>query len=582
MDENRLKALLGKLVLDANVRGLIQNKRDHAARALLEKVLGPMPDEVKRTFGINADDDRDFYAMHPELKDAARRATWSQENDENEDELVLHDPAERSDEMTETAQKAKEKEFKQVEVVHQGEQIILPKGMGLKQARMWLERKEVEQEQEIAIDEVVESFPMEGAYAFAKAISRKYGFSALVPTPGFFGPNPPVMIGIETGLNDKGTPIQAQVPWGRVEIPGIAGYLETGVTMKDNRLLFRIGGAVKQKHKEDIKELANLTRQIVKEESIYRGKAIRVQFEEDPRKFNVRDCPKFIHTSNTRPDELIFSEDVKRAVNTSLFTPIERTAFCREHQVPLKRGILLEGPFGTGKTLTAYVAAKKCVENNWTFIYLSTVKDLKTAIHFAKAYQPAVIFAEDVDRVMDGNRDEKMDDILNTIDGVDTKGMELIVVLTTNNVSRIEPAMMRPGRLDAVIPVKAPDAVACIKLVELYARGRLDTNDNYDIVGRKLAGQIPAVIREVVERSKLAAISRLQEGEQLRLRATDLEFATDEMLRHIELMTPKPEDTRSPVEKAAETLGNLVANGLGATKPSTNGKAHATSTSAAS
>jgi transitional endoplasmic reticulum ATPase len=459
--------------------------------------------------------------------------------------------------------------FKNVEIVREGDQITIPAEMSLKAARIWLERKEVEEEQEIAIDEIIEAFPLEGAYAFAKAIARKYGFSALVPTPGFFGSSPPVMIGVDTGVNET-----SQVPWGRVEIPNLAGYLETGTTTKDNRLLFRIGGEVKQKHKHAVKELANLTRQIVRDESIYRGKAIRVQFETDPRKFNPRDCPKFIDTSEVRVEELIFSDDVKKAVNTSLFTPIEHTANCRKYRIPLKRGILLEGPFGTGKTLTAYVAAKKCVEQKWTFIYLGKVEDLKTAIHFAKSYQPAVIFAEDIDRVMvEGERKENdtVNDILNTIDGVDTKGMELIVCLTTNHVDHIEPAMMRPGRLDAVISVRAPDQKASVDLVKLYSRGRLDNNGDYTVVGEKLSGQIPAVIREVVERSKLAAVSRLLPGEELLLVAGDLEFAADEMLNHLRLMTPKPEDARSDVEKAADTLGKHVAGAFIA-KPGSNGK----------
>lgn len=473
------------------------------------------------------------------------------------------------------SKQADEKEdakFKNVEIVREGNQIIVPEGMSLKKARIWLERKEVEEEQEIAIDEIIEAFPMEGAFAFAKAISRKYGFAALVPTPGFFGPNPPVMIGVDTGVAET-----QQVPWGRIEIPNIAGYLETGITVKNNRMLFSIGGEVKQKHKGEIKDLANLTRKIVFEESIYRGKAIRVQFETDPRKFNPRDCPKFIDVRQVKEDELIFSDDVRKAVSTSLFTPIEHTDNCRKYQIPLKRGILLEGPFGTGKTLTAYVAAKKCAANGWTFIYLSKVEDLKTAIHFAKSYQPAVIFAEDIDRVMvEGERksNDTVNDILNTIDGVDTKGMELIVCLTTNHVEHIEPAMMRPGRLDAVISVRAPDQRASIALVELYARGRLDQSDKYEVVGEKLKGQIPAVIREVVERSKLAAVGRLSKGEELKLRASDLEFAAEEMLNHLRLMTPKPEDERSDFEKGADTLGKHIVSALAKSPP--NGKGHDT------
>lgn len=463
-----------------------------------------------------------------------------------------------------------EEKYKDVEVLRTGHKIIVPEDMPLKMARIWLERREVEEEQEIAIDEIIEAFPLEGAFAFAKAISRTYGFSALVPTPGFFVDNPPVMIGVDVDVDKT-----EQVPWGRVQIPNISGYLETGITVKDNRMLFRIGGEVKQKNKGAVKALAELTREIVAKESIYRGKAIRVQFEEDPRKFNPRDCPKFIDTRQVRVEELIFSEAVKKMVTTSLFTPIEHTAACREYKIPLKRGILLEGPFGTGKTLTAYVAAKKCVEQNWTFIYLSKVEDLNTAIHFAKSYQPCVIFAEDIDRVMvEGERHENaaVNNILNTIDGVDTKGMELIVCLTTNHVEHIEPAMMRPGRLDAVISVRAPDDKASLDLVRLYARGRLDNSQDFTLVGTKLSGQIPAVIREVVERSKLAAVSRLAPGEKLLLQASDLEFAADEMLNHLRLMTPRPEDARSDVEKAADSLGQHLAGALTPKPNHNNGK----------
>jgi transitional endoplasmic reticulum ATPase len=140
--------------------------------------------------------------------------------------------------------------------------------------------------------------------------------------------------------------------------------------------------------------------------------------------------------------------------------------------------------------------------------------------------------------------------------------MELIVCLTTNHVDHIEPAMMRPGRLDAVISVKAPDAVASVNLVKLYARGRLDPQDDFARVGEKLSGQIPAVIREVVERSKLAAVRRLKPNEELALRASDLEYAADEMLNHLRLMTPKPEDTRSKQERAAEVLGKHLVEAL--------------------
>jgi ATPase family protein associated with various cellular activities (AAA) len=463
-----------------------------------------------------------------------------------------------------------ELKFKTVGLVREGTQIIIPPDMTIRESIIWLTRLEAEDELEVAVDEEVEAFPLEGAFAFAKAISRTYGFAGLVPTPGWFGMKiPPTLVSVEVGINQT-----EQVPWGRVEIPDIAGYLETGMCEKDGRWIFKISGVIQQKSKQAVKTLAALTRELVRTESIYRGHAIRVAFpakaqsdDEEDEEFNPRECPKFVDTSAFRADELIFPNDVEQEVVTSLFTPIEHTQRCRNYEIPLKRGILLEGDYGVGKTLAANVAARKCVENGWTAIYINRAADLESAIHFARSYQPALIFAEDIDRAMEGERDEDMDAILNKIDGVDTKGMELIVCLTTNKVQNIEVSMLRPGRLDAVISIKPPDAEASLRLVRLYARGLLNDLDDFTAVGRKLAGNKPAVIREIVERSKLASIARLPPESPLQLSAADLAFAADQMANHLRLMTPKTVDDRPEIVKAADVLGKHVA---GAMRP-TNG-----------
>lgn len=448
-------------------------------------------------------------------------------------------------------QDGKKTEQTHVEIVRKGEQIIVPPTISLKDARTWLERQEKAEEQPFAVHETINAFPLEGALAFAKAVSRKYGFSQMVPTPGWFT-RPPYMIGVPIDIDKT-----EMVPWGRIEIPNIEGYLETGFSFEDGRFLFTIEGTIKHKNKHDVEALVTLTREIAKDESIYKGKAIRISFPKDDEDLNPGKGPTFISVKNVVEEELIFSKETDQRVRKNIFTPVEKTDFCRKEEVPLKRGILLAGPFGVGKTLTAYVMAKKCIENGWTFLYLSDVRDLKSAIHFARSYAPAVIFAEDIDSMMakDKNRSEEVDEILNTIDGVDTKGQEVMIIVTTNHAEAIEPALMRPGRIDVIVPIEAPDTEAVLRLVKLYARGTLAPNQNFAELGKKLAGRIPAVIREVVERSKLAAITRLPNGATLSITAGDLELAADEMIDHLEYIKPKPVDTRSDLEKAADSLG---------------------------
>jgi len=459
--------------------------------------------------------------------------------------------------MTDTQTQTQDK---QVDVLHASDatqkQIVLPAGMDYRDAMKWLERKNEEQSRKVSINETLDAYPLDGALALHKAMARKYGWTHLIPTPSFFGENPPAMIGVRVGAGQNDV---VQVAWGRMEIPGVSGYIETGFTFEGLQPKFVINGVVRRKHEGEVAELAQEARKILRAESIYRGKALRVKFVSKDEANSLEDFnPKFIDISGVREDELIFPEETRELISTNLFTPIEKTELCRKHKIPLKRGVLLAGPYGVGKTLTANVAAKKCVENKWTFIYLETVTDLQQAIHFARLYSPAVIFAEDIDQLVrqDRKRDDVINGVLNTIDGVDTKSSEIVVALTTNHVDQVSKAMLRPGRLDAVIHVPPPDMDAAMRLVRLYARDLLDPSEDLTIVGQELSGRIPAVIREVVERSKLGALSRSNGTEALRVTSRDLVLSARGMLAHLELLAPKEEDKRSDVEKAAAVQAN--------------------------
>lgn len=434
-----------------------------------------------------------------------------------------------------------------VAIIRKGEQIVVPPGMPYSEAITWLSRQMEEENREYDFEHDLDAFPLEGAFALSEVLRERYGF---------FQAKVPFTIDIDVDVNKT-----APVPWAQFSIPNMDGTIVPKIVFKDNRLQFAICGTAKQRHREQIDTIVKLTREKLTNNSIYRGHAIKVKFENDPSKFNPRDCPKFLDVSKTDARGLVFSESLARIVQCNLFTPVEKTEQCRQYKVPLKRGILLEGTYGCGKTLTAYVAARKCVENGWTFIYLESVAQLAQAIAFSKQYQPCMIFAEDIDRVVAGERSVSMDQILNTIDGIDTKQTETIVVLTTNDVDCINKAMLRPGRIDVVISVVPPDAGAVVQLIELYSNGLLAQGEDFSTTGKLLEGRIPAVIREVVERSKLAAITRIAPGEELTLRAVDLETAAETMVQHLELLE-EDDDESTESERLMEILGEKLASAI--------------------
>lgn len=428
-----------------------------------------------------------------------------------------------------------------IDVKRHGEHIILPArpdAMTYDRAISTLERIRDEEEQEVAINEAIDAFPKDGAVAFQRAMQQKFGWVNAVPTPSFFGSNPPTTIDVEIGPDER-----MSVIWGRFNIPAVDGYVQCDAYPTAQGPRFRITGKVKRKHHPLIVELAELTRKYANDHSIYRGKAISMVVDTDG-DIDWHDGIRFIDLRKIDRNELIFSAATEQQIRTSLWTPIMRTAECRAHKIPLKRGVLLEGPYGTGKTMTSRATAILAQEHGWTFLTISRVSGLSQALHFARKFQPCVIFAEDIDRAIEGDRRTvAIDDILNVIDGIGSQNTEIMVVLTTNHIERINRAMIRPGRLDAIVSVTPPDQEAARKLVRLYGRTLIAANDSLDAASAALAGQIPAMIRECVERAKLYAIGRNDSGAKLEVTDQDIVAAAEGMAAHMRLLA-------SPVEKS--------------------------------
>lgn len=396
------------------------------------------------------------------------------------------------------------------EVVQHGEKLILPSGMSPDAAIDILLRKMKYDDEEVSVLEEYDVFPWDGAHALQRVLEQRFGWANAVPTQGFFGPQPPKTIMVEVGYQEK-----LNVIWGKFSLPGIQGWLHTGVkTTNSGRLMFVLQGQVKRKHEGFARSIMEDVRQFLRENSLYRGKAIRMRFRDDEGKaFEMPDI-KFLDTQSVREDQLILSDHLHDSVETNLYTPIRRVRELRANGIPVKRGVLLGGTYGTGKTLAAAVASKIAVEQGVMYLAVDRADELAMAIEFARQYEdPAcVLFCEDIDRVVSGERDTDMDDLLNVIDGIDSKSSNLIVVLTTNDLDSLNPAILRPGRLDAVIEVTPPDAKATERLLRYYGEDNISEGEDLSEVAEVLEGHIPAVIEEVVKKAKLAQLRRLPQG----------------------------------------------------------------------
>ena len=256
-----------------------------------------------------------------------------------------------------------------VEIKHEGRAITLPGdpgNMSTEKAIEALQRKLADDNQVFAVHEIIDAYPLDAAVAFVKAMAKLYGWASPQATPGMFGPTPPQMISVKTGHADEDV---VQCPLGAFKLPGIDATVNTviGNYGPKNSLVFLIHGKIKKKDRHLLLELATETRRIVKDESIYRGKAIRLGVD-DNGNLDMDAPPTYMDVSDTSESDLIFDSDIQAQIDTSILVPIKNTAECRKQKVPLKRGILLEGPYGTGKSLTARMTANQCQQNGWTFV----------------------------------------------------------------------------------------------------------------------------------------------------------------------------------------------------------------------
>ncbi len=365
--------------------------------------------------------------------------------------------------------------------------------------------------QTYSINEFLPGMPYDAAYAFVQVLKERYGWVNPQTKMTIFGPEPPQMVSVRYGAAPSEF---VEVPVGKFKLPDITADIETGFRRNPKGktgsfLSFVISAEVKHEDRKVIQELITRTREYVEKNSIYRGKAMRLGVGSNGMVEELVE-PSFIDLSKVSEEGLVLTDVNYSLINHTVWTPIRKTAIARKHNVSLKRGALLYGPYGTGKTLTALVTAKIAVEHGWTYIMLDDPKGLVQALEMAKLYQPAVVFAEDIDRVVTSDRTDRANDILNTIDGAVQKNSEIITVLTTNHIDKINEAMLRPGRLDALVHVTKPDAKAAERLVRLYAGNLLAQTESLDELGVLIEqeGFIPAIIAELVNRGKLGMIFR--------------------------------------------------------------------------
>jgi ATP-dependent 26S proteasome regulatory subunit len=200
----------------------------------------------------------------------------------------------------------------------------------------------------------------------------------------------------------------------------------------------------------------------------------------------------------------------------------------------LKRGILLHGPPGTGKTYSAMYLAHRMPGRTVFLLTGAGMGSIETACSMARILEPATIILEDVD-LIGTQRDHQMVDanallfeLLNQMDGL-ADDADILFILTTNRPDVLEPALAaRPGRIDQAIEIPPPDEDCRRRLFALYSVGMTLHVERLDAFIHKMDGVSAAFIRELLR--KAAVFAAMESTDVLVVKDEHIDEALAELL----------------------------------------------------
>ncbi len=216
-------------------------------------------------------------------------------------------------------------------------------------------------------------------------------------------------------------------------------------------------------------------------------------------------------------DDVILDESVLAAIERQVVGVARHKTLLRAAGQHLKRGLLLYGPPGVGKTHTVRYLAS--VLTRTTIIQLSgeALGFISQACSVARALEPSVVVIEDVDliaedRMMAHGGQPLLFALLNEMDGLEGD-RDVTFILTTNRADLLEPALaQRPGRVDQAVELTLPDLAARRRLFELYRGGlRIDADEaGLEALFEQAEGVTASFLKEWVRRAALVAAERTE------------------------------------------------------------------------
>jgi len=237
----------------------------------------------------------------------------------------------------------------------------------------------------------------------------------------------------------------------------------------------------------------------------------------------------FVEVPNVGWEDIGGLEAVKKRLIESVEYPLKFPELFKKADTTPPKGILLYGPPGTGKTLLAKAAATEsecnfisvkgpAIISKWVGEAEESVREI-----FKKARQsaPCIVFFDELDALApvrastasdSGVMERVLSQLLTEIDGIEElRGV--LILGATNRFDLIDPALLRPGRLEIHIQLPIPDTLARKAIITIHLRNKPIHRDvSKDWLVEKTEGLVGADIEAIVRGASLRAIREYVES----------------------------------------------------------------------
>ena len=250
-------------------------------------------------------------------------------------------------------------------------------------------------------------------------------------------------------------------------------------------------------------------RALAAEQSVFRGQVI--SFGPDMLGPGVGSTPlSFLPRVAVTRDQLVLPAELLREIERQVVGVAAHSRRLLASGQHLKRGVLLYGAPGTGKTHTVRYLIGLLPEVTVIDISGRALGRIGEACSVARTLQPAIVVVEDVDLIAEERTARPGEhpllfQLLSEMEGLNPAD-DVTFLLTTNRADLLEPALAaRPGRVDLAAELPLPDATARRALLRLYQGSLVLDTGGLDQVIERTEGLTAPFLRELLRKAALLA-----------------------------------------------------------------------------